>query len=158
MIYLYSGTPGSGKSLHCARTIYFCLMRNEPVICNFEIDLTKVKHSEKFHFMDNSELEPDKLIQFSREYFGNKKVREGSITLVIDECQMMFNARTWDKKGREDWNKFFQMHRHFGYDIMMFKRRVVLDFSALPAFFVSNLLLVQCENHYFRRFIVSFNC
>lgn len=44
------------------------------------------------------------------------------------------------------------------YDIMMFKRRAVLDFSALPAFFVTNLLLVQCENHYFRRLIVSFNC
>lgn len=42
--------------------------------------------------------------------------------------------------------------------IMMFKRRAVLDFSALPAFFVTNLLLVQCENHYFRRLIVSFNC
>lgn len=45
-----------------------------------------------------------------------------------------------------------------GDDIMMFKRRAVLDFSALPAFFVTNLLLVQCENHYFRRLIVSFNC
>ena len=45
-----------------------------------------------------------------------------------------------------------------GYDIMMFKRRAVLDFSALPAFFVTNLLLVQCENHYFRRLMVSFNC
>lgn len=45
-----------------------------------------------------------------------------------------------------------------GYDYMMFKRRAVLDFSALPAFFVTNLLLVQCENHYFRRLMVSFNC
>lgn len=44
------------------------------------------------------------------------------------------------------------------HDVMMFKRRAVLDFSALPAFFVTNLLLVQCENHYFRRLIVSFNC
>lgn len=44
------------------------------------------------------------------------------------------------------------------YDIMMFKRRAVLDFSALPAFFVTNLLLVQCENYYFRRLMVSFNC
>lgn len=41
---------------------------------------------------------------------------------------------------------------------MMFKRREVLDFSALPAFFVTNLLLVQCENHYFKRLMVSFNC
>lgn len=119
MIYLYSGTPGSGKSLHSARTIYYCLFRNEPVICNFRIDLDKVKHPENFTFIDNSDLEPSKLIQFSRDYFGSKRVREGAITLVIDECQMMFNARSWDKKGREEWNKFFQMHRHFGFDVIL---------------------------------------
>ncbi len=33
MIYLYSGTPGSGKSLHAARVIYYTLYRNLPVIC-----------------------------------------------------------------------------------------------------------------------------
>lgn len=119
MIYLYSGTPGSGKSLHCARTIYYCLARNEQVICNFSIDLKKVRHPENFHYIDNSELEPEKLIQFSRDLFGDKRVREGAITLVIDECQMMFNARSWDKKGREEWNKFFQLHRHFGYDVIL---------------------------------------
>lgn len=57
-------------------------------------------------------------------------------------------------------DNIYKLMLNFGklYDIMMFKRRAVLDFSALPAFFVTNLLLVQCENHYFRRLIVSFNC
>ena len=31
MIYLYSGTPGSGKSLHTARVIRNTLMLNKPV-------------------------------------------------------------------------------------------------------------------------------
>ncbi|WP_081734354.1 zonular occludens toxin domain-containing protein [Enterocloster asparagiformis] len=119
MIYLYSGTPGSGKSLHVARVIYYTLMRNKPVICNFEINTSYVKHPEQFHHIDNTELNPVKLMQYSQDYFGIKKVKEGELLLVIDECQMMFNARQWDKKGREDWNKFFQLHRHFGYDIIL---------------------------------------
>lgn len=119
MIYLYSGTPGSGKSLHCARTIYYRLLRKMPVICNFEINTEKVKNPELFRYVDNVDLEPSGLIRYSQEYFGEKKPKEGQILLVVDECQMMFNARTWDKKGREDWNKFFQLHRHFGYDIIL---------------------------------------
>lgn len=119
MIYLYSGTPGSGKSLHCARTVYYSLFRGEPVICNFRINTAKVKHAEQFHYMDNADLDPDKLIEFSRDYFAGRQVKESKLTLVIDECQMMFNARSWDAKGREKWNKFFQMHRHFGYDVIL---------------------------------------
>ena len=43
MIYLYSGTPGSGKSLHTARVIYYSLKRGFPVIANFPINLDKIK-------------------------------------------------------------------------------------------------------------------
>lgn len=119
MIYLYSGTPGSGKSLHVARLIYYTLFRNKPVICNFPIDTGMVKHPDKFLYIDNSELNPKKLMDYSREHFSGRPVREGEILLVIDECQMMFNARNWDAKGREAWNKFFTLHRHFGYDIVL---------------------------------------
>ncbi|MDK2964713.1 zonular occludens toxin domain-containing protein [Lacrimispora sp.] len=119
MIYLYSGTPGSGKSLHVARVIYYTLLRNKPVICNFPINTQKVKRPQKFTFVDNSELNPEMLISYSRQHFDGRPVREGEITLVIDECQMIFNARSWDAKGREAWNKFFTLHRHFGYDIIL---------------------------------------
>ena len=119
MIYLYSGTPGSGKSLHTARVIYYTLYRNKPVICNFAINTSYVKHPDQFMFMDNTALSPDKLMDFSRVYFAGNPVKEGEILLVIDECQMLFNARQWDKKDRESWNKFFQIHRHFGYDIIL---------------------------------------
>lgn len=119
MIYLYSGTPGSGKSLHVARVIYYALLRKNPVICNFPIDKSKVKHPDKYLFMDNLDLNPDRLMDYSRNYFDDKRVREGEILLVIDECQMIFNARSWDAKGREKWNKFFTLHRHFGYDIIL---------------------------------------
>ena len=43
MIYLYSGTPGSGKSLHMARDIMFKLRRGQNVIANFPINMELVK-------------------------------------------------------------------------------------------------------------------
>ena len=38
MIKLYSGTPGSGKSLHAARDIIVRSQLGEPIVGNFECD------------------------------------------------------------------------------------------------------------------------
>jgi zona occludens toxin (predicted ATPase) len=78
-----------------------------------------VKRPQNFTFVDNLDLNPEMLMSYSRQHFDGRPVREGEITLVIDECQMIFNARSWDAKGREAWNKFFTLHRHFGYDIIL---------------------------------------
>lgn len=43
-------------------------------------------------------------------------------------------------------------------DIIHFLRREMLDFTAFPVFFVSNLLLVQRKKYYFNRATVSRNC
>ena len=45
-----------------------------------------------------------------------------------------------------------------GHDIIHFLRREMLDFTAFPVFFVSNLLLVQRKKYYFNRATVSRNC
>ena len=45
-----------------------------------------------------------------------------------------------------------------GDDIIHFLRREMLDFTAFPVFFVSNLLLVQRKKYYFNRATVSRNC
>lgn len=120
MIYLYSGTPGSGKSLHTARVIYYSLKRGFPVIANFPINLDKIKcKKSEFIEKDNSDLTPDFLIEYAKNYFHDKPVKEGSLLLVIDECQLMFNAREWNIKGRSDWLSFFTQHRKYGYDIIL---------------------------------------
>lgn len=46
----------------------------------------------------------------------------------------------------------------YNYDIIHFIRREMLDFTAFPVFFVSNLLLVQRKKYYFNRATVSRNC
>lgn len=122
MIYLYSGTPGSGKSLHIADKIYWSIRTRKPVICNFDINEKMFKkdgYKKYFTYMENSKLSPKKLIQYAMEYWNGKPVKEDTILLVIDEAQLIFNAREWSKRGREDWISFFTQHRKFGYRIVL---------------------------------------
>ena len=44
---------------------------------------------------------------------------EDQILLVIDESQLIFNARDWQKAGREKWLSFFSQHRKYGYHIIL---------------------------------------
>lgn len=122
MIYLYSGTPGSGKSLHQAETIYYWLRSGNPLICNFEVNLEAVGKPSKlgeFYYISNEILRPELLIQYSRIYFKTHKFKEGAIRLYIDECQLLFNAREWQAAGRKEWLSFFTQHRKYGYDIYL---------------------------------------
>jgi len=119
MISLYSGTPGSGKSLHCARTIQAWARIGDPVIGNFEVSLPEKFRKAKYHYVSNQDLTPQFLIEFSREWFENHRFSERGILLVIDECQLMFNAREWNIYGRAEWLSFFTQHRKYGYDIIL---------------------------------------
>lgn len=120
-IDLYSGTPGSGKSLHSAKDIIDWFRKGKPVITNFGVDLTpypKAIHN----FVDDLDLTPDFLVEYSRTFFGGRKLTkkdEDTILLVIDECQLLFNSRDYQKKDRKAWIKFFSLHRHFGYHIIL---------------------------------------
>ena len=120
MIYLYSGTPGSGKSLHTAKVVYYTLKRGCPVIANFPINVNRIRGSKaEFVEKDNSSLTPSFLIEYARHFFNGKPIKEGKLLLIIDECQLMFNAREWNIKGRSDWLSFFTQHRKYGYDIIL---------------------------------------
>lgn len=119
MISLFSGTPGSGKSLHIAQYIFDRCRFKKTTIGNFEINREVVPNERFYHFMDNSELDPARLVEFSDEYFTKNRFKEGSILLVIDEAQLLFNAREWNVKGRSDWLLFFTQHRKLGFDIIL---------------------------------------
>lgn len=120
-IDLYSGTPGSGKSLHAAKRICDWSRQGKPVITNFDVDLSKYPKA-KQTYVDDDELTPDFLVKFSREYFEGRKLTkkdEDTILLVIDECQLIFNSREYQKKDRKSWIKLFSTHRHLGYHVIL---------------------------------------
>lgn len=120
MIYLYSGTPGSGKSLHMASNIYWGTKNsNLFFIVNFPVNMDLIKHKENLKVVDNDWITPQNLINFAIEYWGNKPVKEGKIKLYIDEAQILFNARDYQTVYKAGWTKFFSLHRHLGYDIYL---------------------------------------
>lgn len=122
MIIFYSGTPGSGKSLHVASNLYWWIRAGRPAIGNFDINLDRIKtrNNKRYTYLRNNEITPDYLMRFAQDYIKETgKVREDSILLVLDECQLMFNARDWCQRGRNDWLQFFTLHRHLGYRIIL---------------------------------------
>lgn len=121
MIRLYSGTPGSGKSLHNARDIIMRSRFGEPVIGNFPCELSRYRKA-NYTYCPNDKLTPKFLMEYSFKHFQGRRPGakdEGSILLVIDECQLMFNSREWQRENRNQWLEFFTQHRKFGYDITL---------------------------------------
>ena len=123
MIELYSGTPGSGKSLHVAKDIRERLERKGTVtIGNFYVNTHSVKKCKgTYLYCDNSRLTPDRLVLFARALADHKgrRLQEDELWLVIDEAQILFNAREWQKIGRDGWLSFFTQHRHYGFHVIL---------------------------------------
>lgn len=113
-IYLYSGTPGSGKSLHISERIQALNRLRVPIICNLQINLQYLKYPELYIYVDLYDLTPSFLIH---EYIEYKKAglirKEGDIYLILDEAQRKFNCREYNNPDRRAWLDFFSIHRHF---------------------------------------------
>lgn len=145
MISLFTGPPGTGKSLDVARLIYYKLRMGKRVIGNMRIKPEKIAHCRgEYIYVQTEEFTPYKLYAFARKY--HYKGKEHQTWIVVDECQDLFNSRDWAKPDRKEWNHFFQMHRHLGYDVWLvtqFDRLVDRQLRAM----------VQCE--YFHRKIAN---
>lgn len=141
MIYFFTGRPGNGKSLHMAEIIYNEMLKGKNVIANFEINehaFDKVRHKEKlgqfiyesnYNFLNNaykgksnSYSYLDGLYNYALQFHKRNKrgqIIEGQTILVLDECQELFNARSWNRKDRLEWCSFFRQHRKYGYEVYL---------------------------------------
>lgn len=119
MIYLYTGTPGSGKSLNTAKDIYLkCKRKKNYVLANFEVNKKLLKYKENYLEFDMLTVNPQFFIDWSIKNLEPRK--EGQALIIIDECQLIFNAREWQSsKNRMAWIQFFTQHRKFGYNIIL---------------------------------------
>lgn len=121
---MFTGTPGSGKSLHVAENISSLNKRGVNFILNFEFDFLRYKNKKCgiVECKENYEITVDYLKVFAEKNHKLDKhgrMIEKQTILVLDECQIMFNARNWNAPGRMDWNIFFTQHRKYGYDIIL---------------------------------------
>lgn len=118
MIILYSGTPGSGKSLDVARNIMVKVKLGQNFIGNMIIKKKYLKDMKgKYLYVDTDSLDPDELMEYARKF--HKHGVEHQTILVIDECQKIFNSRDWQRPIMKKWNSFFQVHRHYGFDVYL---------------------------------------
>lgn len=122
MIRLYTGSPGSGKSLHAAKDIYLRLNMNKKypnVIANFMINKSMIKNKKaRFIYKDNSELTVEFLIEYAKKY--HILGIENQTLVIVDECQVIWNSREWQKgKDRMKWIEFFTQHRKLGYSFIL---------------------------------------
>ena len=121
MIELYCGTAGSGKSLHVAKIIRERLrMYNCVIIGNFYVNQNTVKKRKgTYIYVDNSRLEPERLIKFAIRYARHKgrRLKEDELYLFIDEAQLLFNSRDWQLIKTSGWVSFYSQHRKLGFYI-----------------------------------------
>ena len=123
MITFYSGTPGSGKSLHVARDIYNRLVfLKKPVICSFNINTDYISKGGKrrignFVYLPLHEMTVEYFYKYAEEHHVYGK--EAQTLVVIDECQLLFNPREFGKSDRLKWINFFTVHRHLGFTFIL---------------------------------------
>lgn len=168
MISLWSGTPGSGKSLHCAHEIKDDLRFGKNVISTCYIDttycfMTKLQEfifnitkgkvhlynederQKNFHYIPIEDITPEYLYDFAAKH--HKFGKEHQTTLVLDECVAIFsptvladNTKRWN-----EWDEFFRKHRHLGYNVIIIPQSKRL---------ISRKVIEYCEfevKHYNRK-------
>lgn len=129
---IYSGTPGSGKTLHAVSEIRDALNKprgaDRPVLANFPVRADLCKRPNAFHQYPNDEITPDLITSFCDEFWdsGVRHYSEDYILVVLDEVSLIFNSRLWNSKGtkgknnsRMDWLEFFSQHRKYGVKVIL---------------------------------------
>lgn len=123
MVTLYSGTPGSGKSLHLIELILRVLGWGRYVICNFPIKFTekeiKKGYDKRFFYYTNEQITVNSLLEFAIEHDFFEIKKESQCLVVIDEAGGRFNTRDYSNKDRSEWIDFFSQHRKCGYDFIL---------------------------------------
>lgn len=124
MISIYTGTPGSGKSLHVADNIRIqAEIKGKLTVCNFCIncDMLRSRGRGQIICVKNNQIKESTLKKLAEKYQDKigRKLKESDILLVIDEAQLIFNARDWQRPERSKWISFFSQHRKLGYDIIL---------------------------------------
>lgn len=108
MISVYTGFPGSGKSLHAVSLIY-AHVRGKAYVCT-NILLNGFRDNPYYIYHDFEWFNDVQNVQRLSEQHLQDKIQ---LLFVIDEAQVLFDSRAWSEKNRMPWNIFFSMHRHY---------------------------------------------
>ena len=128
MITLFSGTPGSGKSLMIAREILFeiRIKKRNVICCNMSVnedyvrkspDAAKIVFAPSYNYLQH----PYPFYEYAKKY--HTKGKEGQTLIIFDEVQELLSPKVCQMKMKTnkayvpDWLTFFSQHRHLGFDV-----------------------------------------
>lgn len=81
-----------------------------------------VKLKGRFFYWPDTEVTVERLEQFARKEhvrrFG-KRLDEPQTLVFLDEAGILFNSRGYAALGRDNWTRFFAMHRHYMYEFVL---------------------------------------
>lgn len=122
-IDLYSGVPGSGKSLLVTYRAIDALLEHTNVISNFPMDMSYFKKRKrgKFFYIPTDKITIKFLLAFAKwnHVREGRKAKKAQTVVIIDEAEIKFNSRTFSSPDRMEWIFFFANHRHFNYDFWL---------------------------------------
>ena len=155
MIDIRQGTPGSGKSAAAVAQAIDHLKKGGIVAANFKLvdgwaDVVASKHPlssfsskyrhklalslhSRFFYIDSLDaikgINPRKLAVGLHKDDGSYS--EGAGLLILDEAQLIFNSRKWDKNF--PWIEFFTQHRKLGWNVLMIAHSIdMIDAQIRP--------------------------
>ena len=120
---LYTGTPGSGKSLHLVKTILSYLNAGLDVVSNFALIFTedelKRGIDKHLYYIDSKEFTVTKLLIHCIKKGYILKRKEKQCLIVYDEAGGKYNSKTSNNEDRNEWIDFFTQHRKMGFEIIL---------------------------------------
>lgn len=118
-VEIFTGTPGSGKSLHACNVIRTALNSGRYVIANFPLSPSAPVDFERYCHVENSLLTPELVTSLVSDWWEDHDFHEGGVYLVIDECQLLFNSRTWATRSRMPWLELMSQSRKWGLHVLL---------------------------------------
>ncbi len=155
MITVCQGTPGSGKSAVAVAKAIAHLKKGGVVAANFQLvdgwadvvaktmlssRLSSERHYtnacslyQRFSYVDSlnaiSAIDPRAMSDWL--YRDNGDYSEGNGLLILDEAQLVFNSRKWEKNF--SWIEFFTQHRKLGWNVFLIAHSIeMIDSQIRP--------------------------
>lgn len=156
MIEVLQGVLGSGKSAVATAMSMMHLKKGGVVACNFSLvdgwadavashnliarfspeyryDLATSLHKRFFRVKSLNAIETirPKELAIGLNKTKEGRYQEGQGLLILDECQLIFNARKWEKN--EQWIRFFTQSRKLGWNVILIAHTIdMIDSQIRP--------------------------
>lgn len=155
MIEVMQGSPGSGKSAAAVSRAMMHIRKGGVVAANFKLidgwaDIVSSKNvlsmvSKSFRYkhacsMHNRFFHVNSLAAIKQidpralscgVYKDKERYSEGNGLLILDETQLVFNSRKWEKNF--EWIEFFTQHRKIGWNVLLIAHSIeMIDSQIRP--------------------------